>query len=155
MACGDTNFPAHYGIDIYPGHNVDIQADITHLPFRDGSIEAIECHQAIEHFFPEDSLALFGEWARVLKSGGMIHISTPDFRYVAREFLEGRMHIHIARAYICGTTEMNTFKRDQPESYHRTLWDVLSLSQELTASGFNDIQCKNEAWNLHITASRN
>ena len=154
LACGDVSGESEIGIDIYPSPAVNVIADIAHLPLGDATVDEIQCYQAVEHFFPDETMALWAEWARVMKPGAKLYISTPDFRYVANQFANNGMQIGIARAYICGTTEWNTYKKDQPESYHRTLWDYQSLSSELMMNGFGNFETHNEEWNLFVTCTR-
>lgn len=154
LACGDLKLGEDIGVDIYHSSAVDVMANVSSLPFKDASIENIQCRQAVEHFFPDETIPLFVEWARVLKRGGNLFITTPDFRYVAEQFVHHGMQIHIARAYICGTTEFNTYKKDEPESYHRTLWDESSLRGELSVCGFGNFNAWNEEWNLNLNAQK-
>ena len=154
LACGDTRLGDALGVDIYDTPTTDLRADIMHLPFGNQTIDSIQCHQAVEHFFPDETQPLFEEWARVLKSNGTIYITTPDFRYVSQQYLNHGMALQLVRAYVCGTTDLNTFTKDQPESYHRTLWDQDTLMSELKIWNFERFNVWNEEWNLHLTAHR-
>lgn len=60
-------------INFYP--ELDIVADIQHLPLRDNCIEAIICKDVLEHV-PEP-LEVVNEIYRVLNKGGLAFISTP------------------------------------------------------------------------------
>ncbi len=57
----------------YPG--VHVRADAHHLPFRDGSVDALMCEQLIEHV--RDSQNVFDEFRRIIKPGGEIYITAP------------------------------------------------------------------------------
>lgn len=62
-------------VDIAPYDGVDVVADITTLPNKDGSVARIVCDQVLEHVLePERVVA---EMYRVLKSGGYAYVSTP------------------------------------------------------------------------------
>ena len=62
-------------IDFYPFNNVDLIADISHLPFKDNSIEAIINEFVLEHIKePEKVIA---EIYRVLRPGGLIYLTAP------------------------------------------------------------------------------
>lgn len=153
IGCGSVRMEGYIGVDVYPFEAVDVVADAAKLPFADQSVDRIRCDQVIEHFFPGDIDGLLKEWGRVMKPGGRVYITTPDFEYVAREYVAGRMGVNLARAYICGTVDgLNTYDRNQPESYHRTLWDVVSLQSEFAAVGLQYLRHHNEAWNLHFEA---
>lgn len=57
----------------YPG--VDIRADLTSLPFPDGTIDGILCEMVLEHV--PDSDAALREFRRVLKPGGRAYLAVP------------------------------------------------------------------------------
>lgn len=155
LGCGDIRMDGYTGVDIIDTPAVDVHADIRNLPFETGTVDEVFAAQVVEHFFPGDIEALFVEWARVLRPGGLLHLETPDFGYVAQEYVAGRMGVNLARAYVCGTVDgLNTYDRNVPESYHRTLWDADSLRYE-TSRYFTTSRVWNHDWNLHFEATRN
>lgn len=62
-------------IDFYPFANVDILADITKLPFRDGSVDVVISEFVLEHL--KNPQAVVNEIKRVLKSSGLVYIALP------------------------------------------------------------------------------
>lgn len=72
-------------------------ADVLHLPFADGSFDAVTCFEVIEHV-PEPA-ELVRELARVLRPGGLLFVSTPHARmerHHARRTGRGANPFHIA-----------------------------------------------------------
>lgn len=67
--------PEVINIDFLPFKNVDIVADITHLPFADNSVDAIINEFVLEHV--KNPEAIITEIKRVLKPGGLVYVSTP------------------------------------------------------------------------------
>ena len=61
--------------DITPFPGVDVVADLTALPFKDHSFDAVTCEQVLEHV-PNPYKAA-QELGRIVKSGGLIHIAVP------------------------------------------------------------------------------
>jgi SAM-dependent methyltransferase len=57
-----------------PPHLTFLQADATALPFRDDTLATVLCHGAL-HVFPSPS-DVCAEWARVLRPGGDLHVSS-------------------------------------------------------------------------------
>jgi 2-polyprenyl-3-methyl-5-hydroxy-6-metoxy-1,4-benzoquinol methylase len=55
------------------------RASVTQLPFLDSSFDGIVCGEVLEHVLPEDGgdLAAIGQFARVLRPGGIIVASVP------------------------------------------------------------------------------
>lgn len=68
--------PADFiNFDFEPFSGVQVCGDARQLPFRDGSIAAIECDAVLEHVAkPEMAVA---EMVRVLRPGGFLHIVVP------------------------------------------------------------------------------
>lgn len=163
VGCGQRRAPGHLGVDCRPGPGVDVVADASHLPFEDGSVDAITCSQMVEHVFPVQSAPMFAEWARVMRRGATLRIDCPDFAAVAQRFSVGVCDLHWARALICGTVAgLNSVDYDDPASYHRTLWDAPSLAAELVAAGFAETSHWTDdvngwagfPWRLNMEATR-
>lgn len=57
----------------YPG--IQVQADLTALPFRDGSVDGILCEMVLEHV--PDAEGAIRELRRVLSGGGRIYLALP------------------------------------------------------------------------------
>lgn len=67
--------PGFRGVDreCYPG--VDVQADLTALPFRDDTVDGLLCEMVLEHV--PDAEAAIREFHRVLRPGGHAFIAVP------------------------------------------------------------------------------
>jgi SAM-dependent methyltransferase len=59
------------------GRWVVAQADVTKLPFGDGSFDVVVCSEVLEHI--EDNRAAVRELVRVLKPGGDLVVTVPRF----------------------------------------------------------------------------
>jgi SAM-dependent methyltransferase len=62
-------------IDFFPFKNVDMVADIAHLPFTDQTADAVICEYVLEHV--PDPTAIVAEIYRIAKSGALVYISVP------------------------------------------------------------------------------
>ncbi len=67
--------PDFINVDVTPFPEVDIVADAAHLPFKDGSVDAVVHESLFEHL--PDPEAAAREINRVLKSGGIVYASIP------------------------------------------------------------------------------
>jgi SAM-dependent methyltransferase len=65
-----------------------IQADMLKLPFKDNSVDYIECNDAVEHLPIGDVPFFFKEIYRVLKRKHNVSILTPNFAGLAKLFLD-------------------------------------------------------------------
>lgn len=62
--------------DFCEGPGVDFVADVTHLPFEDGTYDIVLSMQVLEHV--TDPQKVVQEMARVLKPGGQLFLTTPQ-----------------------------------------------------------------------------
>ena len=58
------------------------QGDICALPFADGSFDAVICSSVLYHEWVSDVAAALHEMRRVLRSGGLLIINVPAFRFL-------------------------------------------------------------------------
>ena len=70
--------PGYVNIDKYDGSLADLVCDVSELPFDAGSVDSIDAIQLIEHFDYVHCVYVVSEWFRLLKSGGVLVIETPD-----------------------------------------------------------------------------
>jgi ubiquinone/menaquinone biosynthesis C-methylase UbiE len=57
-----------------------VQGDAYHLPFEDGSVDALVCVRVMHHL--EDPLAVFREFARVIRPDGMLVLEFANKRHL-------------------------------------------------------------------------
>jgi predicted SAM-dependent methyltransferase len=76
---GYTNVDNKFGLSVYP------------LDYEDNTIDEIRASHILEHFSHRQTLAVLREWNRVLKIGGIIKISVPDFTKLIHDFIEHPM----------------------------------------------------------------
>ena len=65
--------PDIINVDIFPLKEVDVVADVSDLPFRDGVIDGIVCDSVLEHL--ADPTRALAEMSRVLRPGGTLLIT--------------------------------------------------------------------------------
>ncbi|MFC7204493.1 class I SAM-dependent methyltransferase [Haloferax namakaokahaiae] len=70
-----------------------VLADMRHIPLRDGSVDAITAYHAVFHIPRSEQPAVYEEFARVLKPGGVVLMTLPGGRFqtVRRGWMGGRM----------------------------------------------------------------
>lgn len=87
IGCGENKRKGSIGVDFRKTRDVDVIADVTMLPFREGSFDYIYSAHVIEHFSWHTVRDVAGEWVRVLKKGGTLEIKCPWLRLRALLFL--------------------------------------------------------------------
>jgi len=70
-----------------------LQADMTAVPLRDATVDAVTAYHAVFHVPRDDHPAVFREFARVLRPGGVLLMTLPSGRFetVRRGWMGGEM----------------------------------------------------------------
>jgi len=89
IGCGNRPRKNYIGVDKYIRKSFSIRAEALHLPFKDFSVDAINCFHMIEHVPHTSTTRLFEEFSRVLKPRGKLELSCPDFERMLEMWLEG------------------------------------------------------------------
>jgi predicted SAM-dependent methyltransferase len=79
LGCGRIRLPGYVNVDIMSDKAADALADLRQLPFGTGAVDLVYSCAAIEHFGRREWVDVLREWARVLKPGGLLRLSTADF----------------------------------------------------------------------------
>jgi hypothetical protein len=91
LGCGTKKLAGWINID-----GVELcQPDLVHdlgrpLPYADLSADEIMAQSVLEHFDKYMRYCVFGDWARVLKVGGLMTIEVPDFKKLLFRFFKFR-----------------------------------------------------------------
>lgn len=134
LGCGRRFIPGFYHVDakVYP--HVDRAADVSVLDFLpDHTVSLIYAASVLEHFGRHDYMRVLAEWYRVLKPGGVLRLSVPDFDaavavYLDRErFPDGIRCIH--GALIGG--------QHNEWDYHKMVFNTPLLTEAIVETGFH------------------
>lgn len=132
LGCGKRNIPGFVHIDAVDYPHVDHVSTIDSLSFiPDGSVELIyNCH-VLEHFKRRDVERVLREWYRVLKPGGVLRISVPDFAKLSELYQRyGKLEMVVGALFGRG---------DYLYNIHYNVFDFDSLSAVLQRAGFNNV----------------
>lgn len=132
LGCGKRHIPGFIHIDAVDYPHVDHVSSIDCLSFiQDGSVDLIyNCH-VLEHFKRRDVARVLREWHRVLKPGGVLRISVPDFSKLCEVYQrDGKLSSVIGALF---------GRQDYLYNIHYNVFDFVSLSETLQAAGFNNI----------------
>lgn len=139
LGCCDIRLEDFINIDISDSPHVraDLIADALDLSehFKEGTVDEIYCGHLLEHLDPGEAERAIIHWVSLLKKGGKLHIVTPDFRYLAQEYLAGGIPIE-------DMIDIYVFSYVQ-ESLHKSLWDQESLFKIMSKNGLTDLRIIN------------
>lgn len=133
LGCGKRHIPGFVHIDAVDYPHVDHVATIDNLSFiQDSSVDLIyNCH-VLEHFKRRDVERVLREWHRVLKPGGVLRVSVPDFAKLCEVYQrEGRLDLVIGALF---------GRQDYLYNIHYNVFDFASLAEVLRQSGFTNVR---------------
>ena len=87
-------------IDISRKHSPDRIMDVRSLDYETESVDVIYAGHLIEHFDSVETPMILSEWKRVLKKGGVLIMSFPDFEKVMILWTNGIISIRHINKYI-------------------------------------------------------
>jgi hypothetical protein len=122
--------PNWINLDRRTSDAVDLLADAILLPFPDGSAEAIEALQVVEHLGYVGTLYALHEWARILAPGGTLRVDTPDRAATLRAALSDE-NGEAALPWLFGM--------EQRGLTHRYLFSADELAEMARKAGFTNV----------------
>ena len=141
LGCGNKRIEGFTNIDILESEAVDVVSDIVKLPYSSGTIDLIYACNVLEHFGRNNNLNFFRKtswvdvvryWHSLLKEGGQLYLSVPDFEAICLEYLQNKKIHDIIGIAIGG--------QKNEEDLHGMLFDYHSLSSCLRDIGFSSIE---------------
>ena len=132
--------------------------DITKgLPIKENSCDGIFASHVLEHLPLNDFHTALDNTYRMLKKGGIFRCIIPDLQYYASEYLKiltnnslTQIELSDANSWFMRATYLGFENRLRTikdiiidllgNSHHRWMWDEYSLSKQLLAHGFIDIE---------------
>jgi SAM-dependent methyltransferase len=133
LGSGKRHIPNFIHLDIIDYPHIDHVTSIDNLSMiQDNSVDLIyNCH-VLEHFKRQEVNRVLKEWHRVLKPGGTLRTSVPDFEKLV-EVYQRYKDLKLIIGPLFG-------RLDYLYNIHYNVFDLNSLSEHLTAVGFTDIK---------------
>jgi predicted SAM-dependent methyltransferase len=130
MGCGDIDVPGFVNLDARPKPHVHHVQRIDKLKaFNNDSAELIYGSHCLEHVSHRQTLAVLKEWHRVLRPGGTIRLSVPDFDLLVDTYLDNQREMASVILPLMGS-------QDYPFNFHCTAFTERSLADILVQAGF-------------------
>ena len=138
LACGNNIMPGWVNIELEADANVFAWDLRQSFPIADGTIDYIFSEHFIEHISLEDGEALLRDCHRVLKSGGVIRLSTLDLAFVVEKYRLGETNEWANMGWLPATPcrMMNEVMRLWE---HVFVFDRPELHALLKRAGFNTV----------------
>jgi|2_EtaG_2_1085320.scaffolds.fasta_scaffold90960_1 predicted SAM-dependent methyltransferase len=151
LGCSDRYLPGYIHVDIDNKPHIDYpNVDVRNLKiFPDDSVDVIYNCGIFEYFDREEVPEILKEWRRVLKVGGVLRISVPDFESIIEVYSqngkdldgEGILGPLYGRWGVTLPNNTRTFL------YHKTVYDYISLSKVLSCAKFINIH-RYDCWEI-------
>jgi SAM-dependent methyltransferase len=134
LGCGDIDHPGFINIDGRPMKHVHHVQGIDRLPgFEDGTVALVYASHCLEHFPHRQLKDVLREWCRVLKPGGVLRLSVPDFDVLVEMYLAAGRDIEAIQLPLMGG-------QDYPFNFHCAALNEKKLSQLLLGAGLRTVR---------------
>jgi predicted SAM-dependent methyltransferase len=132
IGSGRVYLPGWTNVDLFSSAKADLFCDMMRLPFDRGSFDLIYCCHCLEHAHRNSVLAILHHWRDLLRIGGILRLSVPDFSSIANRYIKtGNLPELIGLLYGGQTHPLNV---------HTTTFDKATLSGALSVVGFSEIR---------------
>lgn len=135
LGCGKRHIPGFVHVDIQDAPHIDHVCGVDTLPFADCQADLVYASHVLEHFGRQQYLEVLREWHRVLKPGGILRLSVPDFAACAKIYHEKGLEDGLS-----GLIGLISGGQRDPFDFHKMIFDRPFLTSALHQVGFNEVR---------------
>lgn len=134
IGVGDQDDSRYINIDARPLKHVHIVTKKIHKlkKIKSNSVDLVYMCHIMEHIPVYDISIVFAEMKRILKTGGVLRISVPDFDKIINVYTQCGKDIDSIRVLILGG-------QDYAFNFHYSIYNEKYLAEKLHALGFSNI----------------
>lgn len=134
LGCGSYHLKGFINVDQFANVQPDLVANALDLPYDPETVDEIYCGHMLEHLTLKDGIKALKYWHGLLKPGGAIRVTVPDFDYLAAEHLK-----HPTTESIVELNDLYIFSYVQ-ESPHKYCYNEALLKEALKDAGFKNLE---------------
>lgn len=138
-------YPDYLNVDKRVGVGVDLVADIRSLEFIPDCIDEVLLQDVLEHLSLIEARELLHKLHRWMKAGGVVSISTPNMRVLARNLCSSDCHESLK--WIFGADGSSGHVEPL---FHHWGYSRYSLSTLLEGSGFGVLECFTDCFGFRL-----
>jgi predicted SAM-dependent methyltransferase len=139
FGCGSRILPDWVNLDAYASSEISMELDLQGpLPLSDGSVRWIFTEHVLEHIDRPRIHAIFSEFHRILKPGGVARILVPDLDFYCRAYVDSD-HEAITTAVHRSRTAAEGINSLFNDHFHRFIYDFDTMKLDLEEAGFEKI----------------
>lgn len=145
LGCGDINSPEFINVDARPAPHIHYVRDVTDLSiFPENYAHLVYACHLLEHIHRDKLKQTLWEWRRILKKGGILRLSVPDFDKLINIYRACNNDISIISRALMGG-------QGYESNFHYSVFNLKYLSHLLTEVGFRSVR----EWNPHTFEHHN
>lgn len=134
LGCGMVKHPSFINIDGRAASHIHFVRAIDDLkPFQNQTVDLIYASHCLEHFPFNKIPHVLLEWQRVLKLGGILRLSVPDFDLLLDIYDKNNKELETIMMPLLGG-------QDYPTNFHMTVFNQQYLTKILKNAGFSTVQ---------------
>lgn len=136
LGCGKRYIPGFIHVDLCDYPHIDYRRNIGDLEFIESDgVDLIYASHVLGYFDQSEAKAVLNEWYRVIRPGGALRVSVPDFKKMIAVY-QTTDNINDVLGPMYGRMEYDHNKF----IYHKIIYDERSLKATLEMAGFKNIR---------------
>jgi predicted SAM-dependent methyltransferase len=134
LGCGDVASPEFINVDARPGPHIHYVCDVTDLSvFEENWADLVYACHILEHISHRKLKNVLWEWRRILKHGGILRLSVPDFDRI--------LHIYEScSGDITSIYDSLMGGQDYEYNVHYSVFNHRYLADKLRQAGFKEVR---------------
>ena len=134
LGCGDQNDKRFINVDVLPLPHVHYVQGVENLKvFPNKYADLIYASHILEHISHCKLITTLREWRRVLKNGGVLRISVPDFDKIINIYKLENNNINKIKGALMGG-------QDYKYNFHKSVFNKEYLTELLLFAGFDSVR---------------